>query len=124
MDADTGCATIEGVKEAYKRTGWLREPLSEEESRTTTELVSGIRLVEVPGAYDPERSDPAPEPITLPEPKLLSDYTIVPCKHECGIFKRIRHAKQAHTLLSTLNPTKKALLRATTCQCGLDSARY
>ena len=78
--------------------------------------------MEVPGAYYPERPDPAPEPVTLPEPRLLSDYTIAPCKHECGIFKQIRHAKHAHKLLSTLNLTKQSLLRATAGQCGLDSA--
>jgi hypothetical protein len=78
--------------------------------------------VEVPGAYDPERPDPAPEPINLPEPRHLSDYTTAPCKHECGIYKQIRHAKQARGLLTTLNSTKQALLRATAGQCGMDSA--
>jgi hypothetical protein len=41
MDAATGCATIKGVKEAYERMGWLRDPLSEDESKTATELVKG-----------------------------------------------------------------------------------
>jgi len=122
MDAATGCATIKGMKEAYKRMGWLRYPLSEDESKTATELVKGSRPVEMPGAYDPERPDPALEPITLPEPRLLSDYTTAPCKHDCGIYKQIRHAKQAHILLTTLDPTKQALLRATAGQCGLDAA--
>ena len=122
MDAATGCATINGVKEAYERMGWLRDPLSEDKSKTATKLVKGSRLVEVPGAYDPERPDPAPEPITLPEPRLLSDYIIAPCKHECGIYTQIRHAKQAHRLLTNLNPAKQALLRAIAGQCGLDSA--
>jgi len=93
MDADTGCATIEGVKEAYEKTEWLREPLSEEESSTATELVKGTKVVEVTGAYDPERPNPASEPMTLPKPQLLSDYITTSCKHECGIFKQIRHAK-------------------------------
>ena len=91
-DVDTGCATIEGVKEAYERTGWLREPLFEEESRTSTELVKGSKLVKVLVAYDPERPDLALEPLTLPEPRLLTDCTTTPCKHECGIFKQMRHA--------------------------------
>jgi hypothetical protein len=60
----------------------------------------------VPGAYDPEKPDFALEPVTLPEPRLLSDYTSAPCKHECDIIKQIRHAKQAHKLLSALNPIK------------------
>jgi hypothetical protein len=70
------------VKEAYERTGRLREPLSEEESRTTTEMFKGIRLVEVPGAYDPERPDLAPEPITLPELRPIGDYITAPCRLE------------------------------------------
>jgi len=79
--------------------------------------------VEVPGAYDPDiRPDPTPEPITLPEPRLLNDYITAPCKHECGIYKQIRHAMQAHGILTTLNPTTQALLRASASQCGLDSA--
>ena len=47
--------------------------------KTATEMVKGSRLVEGPGAYDPERPDPAPEPVTLPEPRLLNDYTTAPC---------------------------------------------
>ena len=119
---DTGCATVKGVKEASERTGWMREPLSEEESSTATELVKGSRVVEAPGAYDPDKQNLVLEPVTLLEPRLLGDYIIAPCKHECGIIKQIRHAKQAHRLLSTLNPTKQSLLRATAGLCGMDSA--
>jgi hypothetical protein len=122
MDAATGCATIKGLKQAYERMGRLGDSLSEDESKIATELVKGSILVEVPGAYDPERPDPAPEPITLPEPRFLSDYTTAPCKHKCCIYKQIRHAKHAHRLLTTLNPTKQALLRASAGQCGLNSA--
>ena len=85
LDAAAESATITGVKETYGRLGWLRDPLTEDESKTATELVKGSRLVEVPGAYDPEKPDPGPEPLTLPEPRLLNDYTTAPCKHECGI---------------------------------------
>ncbi len=70
----------------------------------------------------PTKPDPVPEPLTPPEPRLLSDYTTAPYKHECGIYKQIRHAKQAHRFTNTLNPTNQALLRATASQCGLDSA--
>ena len=122
VDVSEECATITGVKEIYGRLGWLRDPLTEDESKTATELVKGSRLVEVPGAYDPEKQDPIPEPLTLPEPRLIHDYTTAPCKHECGIYKKIKDGKQAHKLLSTLNLTKQTLLRATAGQCGLDSA--
>jgi len=79
-------------------------------------------LVEVPGFYNLEKLDPAPEPITLPEPRLISDYITAPCKHECSVMKQIRHAKQALKVFSALNPIKKTLLRAIDGQCGLDSA--
>jgi hypothetical protein len=49
------CATMKGVKEAFERMEWLREPLSEEESNTATELMKGSIVVETPGSYDPER---------------------------------------------------------------------
>ena len=110
---ESACATVKGVKKAFQRTEWLREPLTEEESNTATELIKGIILVETPGAYDPGRPDAIPEPVTLPGPRSLGDYVTAPCKHECGILKHIRHAKQVHRLLSTLNPTKQSRLRAT-----------
>ena len=60
------CRMVKGMKEAFERTAWLREPLSEGEANTTTELLKGNRLVETPGSYDPEKLDPLPEPVTLP----------------------------------------------------------
>jgi hypothetical protein len=78
--------------------------------------------VEVPGRYDPEKQDSVQKPITLPKPRLVSDFITAPCSHECSIIKQVRHAKKAHIVLSTLNPVKQALLRATSVQCGMDSA--
>jgi len=75
---ESECATVKGVKEAFERMEWLREPLSEEESKTDTELTKGSRVMETPGAYDPERPDSVPEPVTLPEPKTLGDYATAP----------------------------------------------
>jgi len=67
-----------GLREDGKAEGTFVE----EESRTTTEMFKGIRLVEVPGAYDPERPDLAPEPITLPELRPIGDYITAPCRLE------------------------------------------
>jgi hypothetical protein len=120
--ADTGCPTTDGVNVVYERMAGMREPLFEEESKTATELVRGGRSVQVPDTYDSEKPDSVPEPITLPEPRLLSDYTTAPYKHECGIIKQIRHAKQAHQRISTLKPIKQTLLRATAWQFGLNTA--
>jgi len=116
------CMSTEGMKDASERMDILREPLTDAETDSATELVRGSKFVEVPGDYNPEKPYPIPEPITLFEPRTLSDYITAPCKHECNIFKQIRHAKQAHRVLSTLNPIKQTLLRATAGQCGLDSA--
>ena len=46
----TGCPTTDGVKEVYERMAELREPLSKEEPKRATELIRGVRSVEVPGA--------------------------------------------------------------------------
>jgi hypothetical protein len=124
LDGGLECATIECVKGAYARMGELGEPLSEAEIQTATELVRGSRVVEVPRAYNPEIPDPILELMTLPEPRLLSDYSSAPCKHKCNIIKQLRHAKQAHKLILSLNLVKHTLLRATTRHCGLDSARF
>jgi len=64
------------VKVVYERMAELREPLSEEESKTTTNLVRGGRLVELPGAYDPEKPDylllSHTAPIKMLPPKMHS----------------------------------------------------
>jgi hypothetical protein len=56
------------------------------------DLVRWSKTVEVPGKYDPETQNSAPEPMTLPEPRLLSEYITAPCKHECIIIKQVIHA--------------------------------
>jgi hypothetical protein len=72
-------------------------------------MVRGSISMEIPRTYNPEKPDSVPEPVTLPELRLLSDYITAPCKHECGIIKQIRHAKQAHRVFSALNPIKQTL---------------
>jgi hypothetical protein len=121
-ESEGACPTLRGVQEVMLRTETLREPLTTEETASATDLVRGTRTVEVPGRFDPDKPDPAPEPITLPEPRLVSDFVTAPCRHECSILKQVRHVKKAHRVLSALNPVKQALLRATAGQCGMDSA--
>ena len=60
-----------------------------------TYLVRGTKTVEVSGRFDPDIPDSTPEPMTLPEPRLLSDYITAPCRHEYIIIKQVRHAKKA-----------------------------
>jgi hypothetical protein len=50
--------------------------------------------MEVPGRFDPEKLDPVPEPITLPKPRLVSDFVTAPC-----IIKQVRHAKKAQRVI-------------------------
>jgi len=113
---------MDGVWIVHERMEALREPLSVEETEVATDMIRGARTVEVPGRFDPENQDPAPEPMTLPEPRLMSGYITAPCRHECSIIKQVSHAKQAHGIITALNPVKQSLLRATAGQCGMDTA--
>ena len=97
----------------HKRMEALREPLSVEETELATDLIDGSGTVEVPNRFDPEKQDPAPETMTPPEPRLMSDYVTAPCMHECSNIKQVRNAKKAHRITSALNPVKQSLLRAT-----------
>ncbi len=109
-EADAGDSAIDReVKEAYARMEERRRPISEEEFKTTTALVRGCKMVETHGHFDPDRPNSIPEPVSLPEPKSLSDFVTAPCKRECSIVKQIRHAKQAHRILTSLNSTRKLL---------------
>jgi hypothetical protein len=115
------CTTAMGIMEVYERSANLRVPLLEEESLATTQLVRGHRLIEVlerPGALDP-----APEAVTIPEPRSSGNYITSPCKHEYNIIRPVRHAVHACRVLKALDPVKQALMRATTCQCGMDSSQ-
>jgi hypothetical protein len=56
----------EGGEGKMFKTEDLREPLTEGEATVATDLIRGTRTVEVPGRFDPDKPDPAPEPITLP----------------------------------------------------------
>ncbi len=71
--------------------------------------------MEDPGRFDPDKPDPTPEPITLPEPRLVRDFVTAPCRHECSILKQVRHAKKAHRVLSALNPGNCGAVRDGLC---------
>jgi len=77
-EGEATCPTPKCVKEAMTRTTALREPLFAAETEGATALVRGTRIVEVPGRYDLEKQDSVPGPITLPEPRLVSDFTTAP----------------------------------------------
>ena len=99
-----------GIMEVYEKSATLRVPLSEEDSLATIQLVRGHKLVEVIGRSG--ALDPAPEALTLPEPRPIGDYITIPYKHKCNIIKQVRHAKQACMVLKAHNPVKQALMRA------------
>jgi len=79
---------------------------------------------EVPGRHSTEMLDGAPKAIKLPDPHLLVDCITTPCNHECKVIKLKRHARQAFMALSSLNPVKPSLMRATTGRCGTDSSAF
>ncbi len=65
---------------------------------------------------------PPPELIVIPEPRSLEDYSSAPCKMEVSILTEIRHAKQAYKVFSAMDTVKQSLMRASTGQCGMDTA--
>jgi len=79
-------------------------------------------VVEVPRLWSREGDNPL-DPISLPEPRPLSNYPLAPCKHECSLIKQARHVRQALEVFKTMNPVKQAMMRASACQCGTDFAR-
>ena len=79
----------------------------------------GHMQVEVPGMDD--RVLIAPEPIRPPDPRGVVDFITAPCKHECATLKHRRHSQQAHGVLSSLDPVRSAMTRASDGHCGLDS---
>ena len=76
MEGSQSCPTTKGIMEVYERSANLWVPLSAEKSMASTQLVRGHRLVEVPGR--PGALDPAPEAVTLLEPRRIGDYIIAP----------------------------------------------
>ncbi len=78
-------------------------------------------MVEVPSLWSREGENP-PEPISLPELRPLLDYPLAPCKHECSLIKQARHVRHALEVFEAMDPVKKALMRASACQCGSDTA--
>jgi hypothetical protein len=72
------CPTLDGEMIVHERMEALREPLSVEETHAATDPIRGTKTVEVPGRFDLENQDPAPELITLPEPRLVNDYVTAP----------------------------------------------
>jgi hypothetical protein len=116
LDSDgdgMGCKTIAGVSAISERISALRAPLSAIEVAVATQLVRGHMTVEVPGRHSSEVLDGAPEALTLPDPRLLEDYITAPYKHVCKAIKMRRHAKQAFRVLSSVNPVRQSLMRAT-----------
>jgi hypothetical protein len=83
--------------------------------------VKGHASAEIPGLWSSDGDNP-PEPISLPEPRPLSDYPLAPCKHECNLIKQARHARHALEVFETMEHVKHALMRASAGQCGMDSA--
>ncbi len=65
---------------------------------------------------------PPPDLISIPEPQTMLDYSIALCKHECNLLKQARHAKQARELFLSMDPIRQTLMRASSGQCGMDSA--
>ena len=55
-----------------------------------------LATVEIPGKYNPLEAPSRPELIVLPDLRTICDYATAPCKHECAVLKKTRHARPAH----------------------------
>jgi hypothetical protein len=100
---------------------FIGDALYEEELMLATQLIRGHTVVEVQGRWS-KNGDLPPEPITLPNPRSLSEYSLAPCRHKGGIIKQTKHAKQAFAIFTGMGPIKRTLMKASLGQCGLDSA--
>ncbi len=76
-----------------------------------SQLVKGHDVVEVPGLWSRVGDNP-PDPISLPDPRPLSDHPLAPCKHECSLFKQVRHAGHALVVFESMDRVKQAMMRA------------
>jgi hypothetical protein len=52
----------------------------------------------------------------------IADYPLAPCMHECSLIKQARHVRQALEVFEAPDPLQQTLMRASTGQCGMDSA--
>ena len=109
------------VREVAERTLPHVADLPTEVTALATNLIRGHRVVETPGQREKGPSLP-PDSIILLPPRSLEDYVSAPCKHECNLIREARHARKAWGVFSSLDPARKALMRATAGQCGRDSA--
>jgi len=112
-------ATVNNFKETIDITLALVEDISATELDTTTRLVRGHCLVEVPGKDD-HLTTSILEVLRPPDPTGLPDYVTSPFKHGCAILKQCRHIKKAHRVLSNMDPVRGALMRASAGQCDMD----
>jgi hypothetical protein len=119
-DADP-CASIEAIEDDASRAECALSPLSTEELALATELVRGHSRVEVPGRWN--RNGDAPlDVIVLPEPRSLADFVTAPWKQEVSLMRQTRQARQASNLFKSMDPVRQTLMRATSGQCGRDTA--
>ncbi len=88
--------------------------------RTTTHLVRGHSVVEIPGKWN-RTGDAELDLIVLLEPRTISDFITAPCKQEVSLMKQTRHVKHASILLKSMDPIRRTLMRASVGQCGSDS---
>ena len=96
-------------------------PPSDDAFTLASQLVKGHAVVEVLGFWSRKGDNPL-DSISLPELRPLSDYPLAPCKHECSLIKQARHVRQALEVFEATNPVKQAMMWASTCHCGIDSA--
>ena len=114
------CVSVSAIATAAARVATSLSIPSDEEMLTVNHLVRGHSVVKVPGKWNCT-GDKEPDLIVLPEPRTISDFITAPCKHEVFLMKHTRHVKQVSSLLISMDPIRRTLLRANDGQCGRDS---
>ena len=116
------CISVVDIAAAVARGTTSLSIPSDQELRTSTHLVRGHSVVEVPGKWN-RTGDGEPDLIVLPEPRTIMEFITAPCKQEVSLMKQTRHVKQASNLLKSMDPIRQTLMRASAGQCGRDSAQ-
>ena len=115
------CEIIEAVRAATDRASSALSQSTEDELALASQLIRGHSVVEVPGKWN-RLENATTDAIVLPESRSLTDFVTTPCKHEVGLMKQIRQAKQTFVLYNILDPGRQTILIANVGQCERDTA--
>jgi hypothetical protein len=86
------CISVVDIAAAVARGTTSLSIPSDQELRTSTHLVRGHSVVEVPGKWN-RTGDGEPDLIVLPESRTIMDFITALYKQEVSLMKQTRHVK-------------------------------